>query len=141
MKYIKKTSVGAYLKKGEDIKDGDIVEIANEGKQVEGQFGRQDVFLIKTKNKEGNISFNQTSVNNMIDAYGEDSINWIGEKVKVWAIMSNVQGKMTKVYYFSHPEAEISDDGEFLIQNSDKLNNPNYENMNEEEIPTEDLPF
>ena len=36
MKYQKKVSVGSFLKKGEDIKDGDLVEVANEGKEVEG---------------------------------------------------------------------------------------------------------
>ena len=116
MIYKKKISAGAFLKKGEDIKDGDIVEIANEGKQVEGQFGLQNLFLIKTKDgKEGNMSLNQTSLNNLIDAFGEDATKWIGKAAKVWAILSNVQGKMLKVYYLSHIDAEINEDGEFLI--------------------------
>lgn len=114
--YKKRVSVGSFLKKGEDIKDGDVVEIANEGKQVEGQFGLQNLFLIKTKDgKEGNLSLNQTSLNNLIDAFGEDATKWIGKAVKVWAILSNVQGKMLKVYYLSHIDAEINEDGEFLI--------------------------
>ena len=114
--YKKRVSVGSFLKKGEDIKDGDVVEIANEGKQIEGQFGLQNLFLIKTKDgKEGNLSLNQTSLNNLIDAFGEDATKWIGKAVKVWAILSNVQGKMLKVYYLSHIDAEINEDGEFLI--------------------------
>ena len=68
--YKKRISVGNFLKKGEDYKDGDIVEIANEGKQIEGQYGTQDVFLIKLADgKEGNASFNTTSINNMVDAF------------------------------------------------------------------------
>jgi len=114
--YKKRVSLGAFLKKGEDFKDGDIIEIANEGKQVEGQFGTQDIFLIKLSDeREGNVNFNSTSVNNMIDAFGEDSKNWIGKKVKVWSIMSNVQGKMIKVYYFAHPDAELNDEGVFEL--------------------------
>jgi hypothetical protein len=37
MLYQKRVSVGQFLEKGTDIKDGDIVEIASEGKEVEGK--------------------------------------------------------------------------------------------------------
>jgi hypothetical protein len=119
MKYQKRVSVGAFLKKGEDIKDGDFIEIANEGTSVEGKFGTQNVFLVKTSNgKDGNVSFNQTSLNNIIDGYGDDSINWIGKRVKIKVIEQI--GKDDQ-YYFLHPKAVydkakkqfvIGDDGE-----------------------------
>ena len=103
MKYQKRVSVGAFLKKGEDIKHGEFLTIANEGEPVEGKFGIQNVFLAKTsKGKEGNVSFNQTSLNNIIDGYGEDSINWIGKEVKVWVV--EPIGKDDQ-YYFLHPSA------------------------------------
>jgi len=111
MQYIKKVSMGNFLKKGEDFKDGDILEIANEGKQVEGTYGTQDLFLVKVGDLEGNVSFNQTSINGLIDAYGDDSINWIGKKIKTTKIKQNVSGKFIDVYYFSHPEAEMTEDG------------------------------
>jgi len=134
--YQKKVSLGLFLDKGNDIKDGDIVEVANEGKESEGKFGLQNLFLMKTETKEGNVAFNQTSVNNMIDAFGKDSLNWIGKKVKVWAILSNVQGKMTKVYYFTHPEATLSKDGEFVIPGQENVIRPE-----EEVIDPKDIPF
>lgn len=107
--------MGEFLKKGEDFKENDILEIASEGKQSEGKYGTQDIFLMKAGEKEGNVAFNQTSINNMIDAYGEDSKNWIGKQVKVWGILSNVSGNMIKVYYFSHPEATIDEEGKFVL--------------------------
>lgn len=108
MLYKKQVSVGQFAKKGEDYKDGDLITIANEGKQVEGQFGVQDVFLVKLpKGDEKNMTFNQTSINNIIDAYGADSKQWIGKSVKVWLILQSVSGKMLKVTYLSHPRAEI----------------------------------
>jgi hypothetical protein len=142
--YKKRISLGAFAKKGEDIKDGDIITIANEGKQIEGQFGTQDIFLIKlVDGQEKNFSFNSTSMNNMIDVFGEDSKNWIGKQVKVWAILSNVQGKMIKVYYLSHPEAEITDDGEFVIPGKKKIEMKDEEIpiIEDEEIKMEDIPF
>lgn len=114
--YNKKVSVGQFAKKGEDYKDGDILVVANEGKQIEGKFGSQDVFLVKLpKGEEKNITFNQTTINNMIDAFTKDSTKWVGKEVKVWLILQNVQGKMVKVTYLSHPEADIDEDGNFTL--------------------------
>jgi hypothetical protein len=131
--YTKKISVGAFLKKGVDFKDGDTIEIANEGKEIEGQFGMQDVFLIKlTDGKEGNISINQTSINGFVDAFGKEATNWIGKKVKVVKIKQNVSGKFIDVYYFAHPEAELTENG-FVL--------PSTEVHPDGDIAPEDIPF
>lgn len=115
MKFIKRVSVGQFLEKGVDIKDGDIVTIGSEGKKTEGEYGMQDVFLLKTATKEGNMTFNQTTINCLIDAFGDDSKNWVGKKVKTVAVLSNMKGKMVKVYYFMHPNSELSEDGSFKL--------------------------
>jgi len=130
MKYKKRVSIGQFFKKGEDIKDGDTLTIANEGKQVEGQFGTQDIFLVKQGENEGNVSFNTTSINNLIDGYGEDSINWIGKEIKVQVIKMSVQGKIKPVYFFLHPDSVLDDEtGEFHIPGK---------RVNDEEIPVID---
>ena len=132
--YKKRESIGNFLEKGVDFKENDMVEIASEGKPVEGKFGTQDIFFIKTKDgKEGNVSFNQTTINSLIDGYGEDSLNWIGKEAKVWAILSNVQGKMKKVYYFLHPDAQLDEGtGQFFIPGKDEGEIPIVE---EDETP------
>lgn len=110
--YEKKVSVGAWLKKGQDFKDGDLIELANEGQEVQGEFGTQNVFLVKTKDgKEGNVSINQTSINGFIDGFGKEAVNWVGKKIKVVKIKQNVSGKFIDVYYFAHPEAELTENG------------------------------
>ncbi len=77
----------------------------------------------------------------MIDAFGEDSKNWIGKKVKVWAIRSNVKGKMINVYYYSHPDAILEDDGVFAIPGKDKVKKDGIPIVEEEEIDPKDIPF
>lgn len=120
MKYTKKVSVGQFLKKGTDIKDSDIIEIANEGKEIQGEFGTQNVFLVKLKDgQEGNVSFNWTSINGLIDAFGEDSVNWVGKKVKAHKIKQNVAGKFVDVWYFSHPDAELTESGFVMKDKND----------------------
>lgn len=146
--YQKKVSQGAFLEKGVDVKNGDIVQIANEGHESEGKYGMQTLFLVRVKVinptsgveeiKEGNIGFNQTSINCLIDAYGSESKKWIGKVAKTWAIMSNVQGKMTNVYYFTHPNAEIDKDGNFSIPGQVTAQPAQPE---PEEIRVEDIPF
>ena len=123
MKYQKKVSLGAWLKKGEDYKDGDVLAIANEGEQQEGEFGIQNVFLMKTKDgKEGNVNFNQTSLNNAIDSFGNESINWIGKDVKTMVIKQMVSNKLTNVYYFLSPNTVLDEDtGRFVIQADDEI--------------------
>lgn len=112
MEYKKKISVGAFARKNIDIKNNDLITIANEGKQVEGQFGMQNLFLVKlTNGEEKNISVNQTSLNGLIDAYGTDSLQWVGKEVKVWLIKQNVSGKFLDVLYISHPKYELGDSG------------------------------
>jgi len=124
--YQKKVSVGQFLKKGEDIKDGDRVIIANEGKRQTGEFGPQDIFLVKLQDgREGNVSINQTSINNLIDAFGDDSLNWIGKQVKIMVVKQNVQGKIRPVYYFLHPDTELDDEsGEFIIPDKSRESIP-----------------
>ena len=132
-----------FLKKGVDFKDGDFIEIANEGKQIEGQFGTQDVFLVKLSDgREGNVGFNQTTLNNLIDGYGKNSVNWIGKQVKVWAILSNVQGKMIKVYYFLCPETILDEvSGEFVLPKGEQDVDVSGSNFAEHSEDIKDLPF
>lgn len=118
-KYTKKISLGNWLKKGTDFKEGEMLEVLNEGKEVSGEYGNQNIFLVKTEEgKEGNVSFNQTTINGLIDVFGDDSINWIGKNLKCWKIKQNVGGKFTDVWYFSHPDADLTENG-FIIKGQD----------------------
>jgi len=140
--YQKRVSVGAFLKKGIDFKEGDLVEIANEGKEVSGEFGMQDIFLIKLQDgKEGNVSFNQTTINGLIDGYGPDALGWVGKKVKTWKVKQNVAGKFVDVWYFSHPDAELTENGFVLPIKAEKDSINTKISEGEDEVRAEDIPF
>jgi plasmid replication initiation protein len=114
MKLTKKVSIsGEFAKKKEDIKDGDIIKVLDGGTITEGEYGKQNTFRIETCNGEKLFSFNQTSQNNLIDAFGEETDNWIGKEVKVWMIKAMVGGKMQDIVYLSHPEWTMDDEGKF----------------------------
>lgn len=139
--HIKKVSVGAFLKKGQDIKDEDIITIASECREQEGQFGVQQVILVKTKDgKEGNIGINQTSINNLIDVYGENDINWIGKEVKVWLLKDFKDGKMILKMYLSHPEAEMTEKG-FTIPEEAPIITKKKKSKFQEQLEADDIPI
>ena len=126
MKIPKKTNVsGQWAKKGEDLKDGDVVMILNGGEIVSGEFGDSHVFKIETRNGERIMRFNQSSLNNLVDAYGDESAGWVGKQAKVWLIKAMVSGKLQNVAYFAHPQAEMNDDGSFrtpdTMSNGEKM--------------------
>ena len=112
--YTKKESVeGNFAEKGKDICNGDTVTIKDEGKEVEGKFGVQNVFTIGTKNGEFLMSFNQTSINALIDKWNIDSLQWIGQQVKVHTVKQSVAGKLIDVYYVA-PIGMVLGDGGFV---------------------------
>src|SRR3990167_1309824 len=108
MKLQKKVSLGQFAKVKEDYKDGDMLKIIDAGTEVEGEFGTQTVFkvelpLVGIKN----MSFNQTSKNHLIEAFGNDTEEWIGKEIKAWVIKQNVSGKFRDVTYLTAPDQEL----------------------------------
>lgn len=122
-----------------DIKDGDIISVIDEGQIVVGQYGEQHVFKVKTRNGEKAMTFNQTSMNNMIDAFTDETANWKDKELKVWIIKALVSGKMQKVVYVSDKSAEMTEDEEGRL----KFLNPEQGSMNvanaEDEINFDNL--
>ncbi len=115
-----------------DIKDGDIVTILDSGTVVQGQFGEQNVFKIKTRNGEKALALNQASANNLIGAFGEDTDSWEGKEVKVWTLKAMVAGKMQTIVYVAEPSWEMDDEGNFTGETKAKEDD---DVVDEEDIP------
>ena len=116
MKATKKISVrGEWATKGndsdKDIKDADVITILDGGKITTSEYGEQKVFKVKTRNGEKNLSLNQTSENNLIDAFGDSTEDWIGKEVKVWLIRTST-GKWA--VYLAPKDWIMNDEGEFV---------------------------
>jgi len=119
MRVQKKVSIqGEWAKKKEDILNGDIITINNSGQLVSGEYGERYVFKVETRNGEKLLTFNQTSINYLIDGYGDNTDNWVGKRAKVWIIKANVGGKLKDVVYLTPPDWIEGDDG-FYPPNSD----------------------
>lgn len=125
MKVQKKTSVaGAFARKEPysyegkdyeaDILDGDRVVIKSKGDIVTGEFGDQLVFSIETRNGDKNANFNQSSINTLIDAYGDDTDLWVGKAVKVLTKKGIFGGKRGIAAYFVTDDWTLDDFGDLV---------------------------
>lgn len=116
MKVAKKTSVGgSWAKPGQDIKDQDRVKIMDAGQIVSGDYGDRHVFQILTTSKEEfNLSFNQTSMNNLIDAFGSDTEGWKDKVVRAFIIKQRVGDGLKNVLYLAPENWTMDEDGRFV---------------------------
>src|SRR3990167_9673223 len=93
MKIPKQVAIGGtWAKAGQNLKDGDRIKLLNSGIiDTSGNFGPKHVFKIQTlKREELNLSVNRTSLNNLAEAFGEESESWIGKVVNVFIIKQMV---------------------------------------------------
>jgi hypothetical protein len=114
MRIQKKVSKGNWAKVGEDIVDEGTITILNSGEQIMGEYGERTVFLVKTKNGERNLAFNRTSLNNLVDALGEDTEKWKGQMVKSYIVKQMIGDGLKKVVYLCGVNWNMTDDGQFV---------------------------
>lgn len=132
----KSTAQRNWLKPGEHVKDGDVVVIETEGEaDVSPQFGERTVIKLKCGDESYDWSINQTSINNLIDSYGDDSAGWVGKKAKAFVIKQRVSQKLTNVLYLAGPGMKMDDDGRFV--RSDDYPTPESEGLSPDDIPFE----
>ena len=119
---IEKKIGGAYARKEDyeyegtkfkaDIQNGDKVVIKSAGTEVTGQFGDQTVFVIETRNGDKNFPLNQSSINVLVEAFGEDTEKWVGKSVKVLTKKGVFAGKKGIAAYLVTDEYSLDDFGE-----------------------------
>jgi len=115
-KYTKSSgSQGAWVDKSE-LKTGMKAVIASEVEPSEGEYGKQDIGKISIEGGEAvNFRFNKPTINGLVEAYGEESSEWGGEKVILKVEDSRVAGKVRIVYLVPEGFEPINDDNGFLV--------------------------
>ncbi len=137
---------GSWAKAKEDIFDQDILTLVDAGQLDEsGSYGARHVFKVKVKSgEEKNLSFNKSSLNNVIEAYGEDTELWVGKKVKAYVVKQMVGDGMKNVIYLIGSGFALDDEGR-LVRTKPKEEEIPVINLEEEKDETEikisDIPF
>ena len=87
-----------------DVKDGDVVTIVNEGQKrsAEETPFKRAVFEIAVRLPSGEekiLTMNSTTQRRCIEAWGNETRNWIGKRLRIELRDQNVRGVMKKVIY------------------------------------------
>lgn len=152
MKFTANTTTGSWLDK-KTLKTGDIIKLVSEAIEVPSQQGgMQIVAKCRVKGVTGdatNISINKPTKNALIDAFGDDSVNWVDKLLTVHIEKTMIAGKRGIAAYLVPEGYEVGEDegGYLVITNpnkkvttvkTDDLDTITYP---EEEINVEDIPF
>lgn len=120
-----------------DLKEGDTIKILSGGEKEAGQFGEQTNFIISTRNGEKKLSFNQSTINVLVDELGEESENWIDKEVKVIFQRRVINKKKVIVVYLVVGNWAIDKWGELSKPKEGQVVSPdNVDEINEDDIDT-----
>lgn len=152
MKYTKSQGVGGAWIKGSEVVSGTKCKLTTETlpstSSYEGKVINNNVSKIRfqgEKTDAKNVNVNRPSINALIEAFGEDSKDWIGKLLTAQTEKMIVGGKRVTALYLIPEGYELKeDDGGYIVitkiggQASVPLNGVDYP---AEEIDPDDIPF
>ena len=97
-----------------DIKDNDMVKILDSGNVEQGTYGEETNFKIKTRNGDKKLTFNQTTINVLVQELGEDTETWVDKDVKVILQKKVIASKKVIVPYLVVGEWALDEYGELV---------------------------
>lgn len=150
MKYQAQSSLsGAWVDKSK-LTNGQRAKIVSETKPIpsnfqddKGNVKNQDVCKVHFEGQPEsvNVSLNRATINGLIDAFGDDSVNWQGHYLKTEVEKMRVAGRAVTALYLIPEGYEKVDDAEgyAVIQ---KIGQPQVAPADDiPVIEAEDLPF
>ena len=116
--YKKSQGVGGEWAKAESLQNGLKAKLVSETVPMESQYGTQDVAKIRFQGHENslNVRLNKPTVNGLVDAFGEESKDWIGKVLTVQTEKMVVSGRRVTVLYLIPEGYELTEDeGGYLV--------------------------
>lgn len=144
MKYQRQnTTIGAWVK-ADQIQSGTRAKLVSEVKPQPSSFidkngnpKTQDVAKVKFEGAEEalNISLNRATLNGLVDAFGEDSVNWQNKILTVETERVRVSGKaVTALYLIPEGYKKIDDNNGYAVIVKIDVN-PELGEANPDDIP------
>lgn len=126
-----------------DIKDGDIVKLADGGVDEDGQWGKQTNFKIETRNGIRKLSINQKTINVLVDEFGSNSDNWVGKDLKVIIKKDIINGKKCIIPFLVTEGWSLDEYGDLVKEGAAKepKTAEDKSEFPEEDIDPADIPF
>lgn len=154
-KYQKTVITQGAWAKASQIKNGTTAKIVSETNPQPSQFlnkdgsvKNQDVakVLFNGSSEPMNVSLNRTTINGLVDAFGEDSVNWKDKELRVETEKVRVAGKaVVALYLIPEGYEKIDDENGYAIivkTGSSIVKADDIPIIEEdEEIKVKDIPF
>ena len=139
---------GAWLDKSA-VKSGDELKLVTEAAEVESQHGTQLVAKCRLRGASGgatepvNVAINTPSKNALIDAFGDDTINWTDQILTIATEKVVIGGRrLTSMYLIPVGYSLNEDDGGYLVITKEGGKSSTSEDTRTgPEITPEDIPF
>lgn len=84
-----------YLK-ADEVKKGEIITILDPGKEQESKFTYEDgnpkteyIFTVEYKTEQKTMRMNTASRRAMVDAFGDETLNWVGKQARIFLMPRN----------------------------------------------------
>lgn len=139
MKYTKSSGTFGKWARASEIVSGTKVKLTTETAPQASEFGTQDVAKARFQGtqEDVNVRLNKTTVNGLIDAFGDDSKDWIGKVLTAQTEKALVGGKRVAILYLVPEGYELKDtsDGFVTIGKIGGEETPKEEVINAEDIP------
>lgn len=112
MKFNKDNGVGGAWLDKKEIVSGQLAKLLTEAIEIEGQNGKQIVAKVKVKgfDEEKNVAINKPSKNALIEAFGEDSKDWVGKTLMLHTEKGVFAGKRGIALYMIPEGFEVAED-------------------------------
>lgn len=135
---------GAWLDKSA-VKSGDELKLVTEAAEVESQHGTQLVAKCKLRGatETVNVAINTPSKNALIDAFGDDTINWTDQILTIATEKVVIGGRrLTSMYLIPVGYSLNEDDGGYLVITKEGGKSSTSEDTRTvPDITPEDIPF
>jgi hypothetical protein len=150
--YQKTISIQGSWAKASEIESGITAKIVSETNPQPSQFlnkdgsiKTQDVAKVSFKGfpEAMNVSLNRTTINGLVDAFGEDSKNWMNKNLRVETEKVRVAGKAVVALYLIPEGYEKRDDesGYAVIAKIGSSDVDSIPVIEEDEVDIKNIPF
>lgn len=144
MKVTKNSGVGGKWLPKDKLESGMLLKLTTEASEVEGQNGKQLVAKCRVKGmeEEMNVAINTPSKNALIDAFGDDTADWVGKHLTVNALPGVFAGKEGIALYLI-PEGfkRTKDAGGYIVITREGEERTKSSQEVEEDIDIDSVPF
>jgi hypothetical protein len=138
MKYTKSSSVFGSWARASEIVSGSKVKLVTESTPSQGEYGEQNIAKARFQgaSEDVNVRLNKITINGLIDAFGDDSKDWIGKVLTAQTEKAIVGGKRVTILYLVPEGFELQegDDGYVTITKKGEASTT-------EEVSSDDIPF